>query len=173
MTGRPLDRDIRNDAAGFTLAEEDPRAPDSVALYDDMSVFVLATYPEDEENGIVPTSTEELARDGVLVIARVDGAPAGSGALMAHSPVDGMRALEVKRMLVRPAFRGCGIAEALLNRLEMIAAERGTQKLVLMCGPRQPAALRLYEKAGYSERGPYGKWEAHPLSIFLEKRLAV
>jgi putative acetyltransferase len=173
VTSQPLDQGVRKEATGFTLAEEDPRAPDSVALFDDMSVFVLATYPEDEENGIVPTSTEELARDGVLVIARVGGAPAGSGALMAHPPVDGMRALEVKRMLVRPAFRGRGIAEAVLRRLEAIAVARETQKLVLMCGPRQPAALRLYEKAGYLVRGPYGKWEAQPLSIFLEKRLAV
>jgi putative acetyltransferase len=155
----------------ITIAAEDPRAPDSLALFDEMSEFVLATYPEDEENGIVPTSTEEMAQHGVLLVARVDGAAAGSGALMAHPPVDGLEVLEVKRMLVRPAFRGRGIAERILNELERVAVARGAGKLVLMCGPRQPAALRLYERAGYSVRGPYGKWEAHPLSIFLEKRL--
>ncbi|HEV7691609.1 MAG TPA: GNAT family N-acetyltransferase [Hyphomonadaceae bacterium] len=164
----------RLDHAGvgaLTIAAEDPRAPDSIALFDEMSAFVLATYPEDEENGIVPTSTDELARQGVLLIARVGGVAAGSGALMSHAPVDGLRVMEVKRMLVRPAFRGRGVAERILGGLEDIASARGLQKLVLMCGPRQPAALKLYEKAGYSLRGPYGKWEAHPLSIFMEKRL--
>jgi putative acetyltransferase len=158
-------------AGKITIAEEDPRSADGVALFDDMSAFVLRTYPEDEENGIVPTSTVELARDGVLLIARVDGMAAGSGALMKHEPVDGLRAMEVKRMLVRPAFRGRGIAEKLLQRLETIAGERATQKLVLMCGPRQPEALRLYEKCGYVLRSAYGKHVDHPLSIFLEKRL--
>lgn len=154
-----------------TLAVEDPRAAESIALFDDMSAFVLATYPEDEENGIVPTTTEELAAHGVLVIARVDGVAAGSGALMAHESVDGLRALEVKRMLVRSQFRGRGISKLVLRRLEAIARERGAQKLVLMCGPRQPEALRLYETCGYSQRSAYGKNVDHPLSIFFEKTL--
>lgn len=158
-------------ATGLTLAEEDPRSADAVALFDEMGVFVLNTYPEDEENGIVPTSTENLAQHGVLVIARVDGAPAGTGALMAHDPVDGVAALEVKRMLVRPAFRGHGIAKRLLERLELLARQRGAQKLVLMCGPRQPEALRLYEKSGFAVRNAYGKHVDHPLSIFFEKHL--
>jgi GNAT superfamily N-acetyltransferase len=152
-----------------TLAEEDPRAPDSVALFNEMSAFVIATYPEDEENGIVPTSTEDLAGQGVLVIARVDGQAAASGALMAHEPVDGLASLEVKRMLVRPAYRGRGISRLILQQLEGIAAKRGAEKLVLMCGPRQPEALRLYERCGYFRRNAYGKHVDHPLSIFFEK----
>lgn len=158
-------------ASRVTLAEEDPRSADGVALFDEMSVFVLHTYPEDEENGIVPTSTDELAQHGVLVIARVDGEAAGSGALMAHERVDGLSALEVKRMLVRPAFRGLGISRRVLERLEQIARLRSAQKLVLMCGPRQPEALRLYETSGYVRRSAYGKHHDHPLSIFFEKRL--
>ena len=153
------------------LAVEDPRSPDGLALFDEMSAFVAATYPEDEENGIVPTSTQELAEHGVLVLARVNGATAGSGALMAHEPVDGLRALEVKRMLVRPEFRGRGISRLVLRRLEAIARERGAQKLVLMCGPRQPEALRLYQTCGYSQCSAYGKNVDHPLSIFFEKTL--
>lgn len=157
--------------SGLTVAEEDPRSADAVALFDAMSAFVLETYPEDEENGIVPTTTEEMARDGVLVLARVDGVAAGCGGLMAHAPVDGKSVLEVKRMLVQPAFRGHGISRLVLNLLEQIARQRRVEKLVLMCGPRQPEALRLYETHGYSRRSAYGKHTEHPLSIFFEKRL--
>jgi GNAT superfamily N-acetyltransferase len=154
-----------------TVAVEDPRSPDGMALYDEMSEFVMRTYPEDEENGIVPTTTEELAEHGLLVIARVDGMAAGSGGLMAHEPVDGLATLEVKRVLVRPEFRGWGISKLMLRQLEAIAVERGAQKLVLMCGPRQPEALQLYERNGYSRRSAYGKHVDHPLSIFFEKHL--
>lgn len=150
---------------------EDPRSADSVALYNEMSAFIEATYPEDGENGITQTTTEELAAQGFLAIARVNGAPAGSGALMTHEPVDAMRVFEVKRMLVRPQFRGRGIAKNVLSKIESIARERGAKKLVLMCGPRQPEALRLYETCGYSQRSAYGKHVDHPLSIFFEKTL--
>jgi len=155
----------------ISLDVEDPRAADSIALFDEMSVFVEATYPEDAENGIVATSTDELAEQGLLVVARVDGAPAGSGALMAHELVDGLRALEVKRMMVRPQFRGLGISRHVLGKLEYLARERDAEKLVLMCGPRQPEALRLYETCGYAKRSAYGKHVEHPLSIFFEKHL--
>ncbi len=154
-----------------TLAEEDPRAPDAIALFDEMSAFVLHTYPEDEENGIVPTTTEELAQHGVLVIARANGEAAASGALMSHAPVDGAFAMEVKRMLVRPAFRGMGISKRVLVHLEHAARERRVERLVLMCGPRQPEALRLYERSGYKQRSAYGKHVDHPLSIFFEKNI--
>ena len=153
------------------VSEEDPRSTDAIALFEVMSAFILETYPEDEANGILPTTTEDLVRDGVLVLARVDGAAAGCGALMAHPPVDGADVLEVKRMLVLPEFRGHGISRLVLNKLEQIARQRQAQKLILMCGPRQPNALRLYESNGYVRRSAYGHNIEHPLSIFFEKTL--
>lgn len=158
-------------ATGITLAVEDPRAPDSLALNDAMTAIIEQLYPEDAENGIVPTTTDEMAEHGVLVIARVDGAPAGCGAVMTHPPVDGFEAMEVKRMLVLPGYRGRSLARLVLDRLEQIARGRGARKLVLMCGPRQPEALRIYEAAGFVVRSAYGKHVDHPLSIFFEKHL--
>jgi len=87
-----------------TLCEEDPRSADAVALSDIMAEITFGLYPEDAENGIFPTTTEELVEQGVLVLARVDGEAAACGALMAHGQVDGFDALEVKRMLVLPQF---------------------------------------------------------------------
>ena len=158
-------------ARTISFGIEDPHAADSEALHAEMSAFIDATYPEDAENGIVPTTTAELAKHGYLVIARVDGAPAGSGALMAHEPVDSLPVFEVKRVMVRPQFRGLGLARGVMTKVEQVARERGAQKLVLMCGPRQPEALRLYETCGYSRRSAYGKHNEHPLSIFFEKHL--
>ena len=154
----------------LAIAEEDPRSGESLVLIDEMTAFSRQTYPEDDENGIVLATPEELAK-GVFVVARLDGAAVGIGALLAHPPVDGLAAMEVKRMFVREQVRGRRIAEQVLRWLEIIARTRGVQKLVLLCGPRQPAALRLYERCGYTVRSAYGKYQTHPLSIFLEKRL--
>ena len=43
--------------------------------------------------------------------------------------------------------------------------------LALEAGHRQPAALGLYRSAGFRERGPFGDYQADPLSVFLEKDL--
>jgi putative acetyltransferase len=158
-------------ASRVTLAEEDPLAADSVALGNEMAAIAQRLYPEDAENGVIPTSDKDLAAKGVLVVARVDDVAAGCGGLMPLDPVNGAAALEVKRVMVRPRYRGGGVAQALMTRLEALARERGAQALVLMCGPRQPEALRLYRRCGFVVRPPYGRHAEHPLSIFLEKRL--
>ena len=47
----------------------------------------------------------------------------------------------------------------------------GLPALRLETGVRQPAALRLYERAGYARRGPFGGYPDDPLSVFMEKLL--
>jgi putative acetyltransferase len=42
----------------------------------------------------------------------------------------------------------------------------------LETGISQPDALRLYERAGYVRRGPFGNYGPDPLSVFMEKSLA-
>jgi len=74
-------------------------------------------------------------------------------------------------MFVRPEARGLGIGRQLLEALEAHAAAAGLTVLRLETGVAQPEALRLYERAGYTRRGPFGPYAADPLSVFLEKRL--
>jgi putative acetyltransferase len=154
----------------LTIAAEDPRAQESLVLIDEMTEFSIRTYPEDAENGIILATPEELTQ-GVFVVARLGGWPAGISAVLDHPPVDGEPVMEVKRMYVRQEARGRRIAENMLRWLEIQARIRGARKIVLLCGPRQPEALRLYERCGYSRRSAFGKYEEHPLSIFFEKRL--
>jgi putative acetyltransferase len=155
----------------LTIAEEDPRFGDALILFDEMAAFTRRLYPEDEELGIFPPTPESMARDGVFVVARLGGRAVGSGGLMPLPPIDGLRAMEVKRMYVREEARGRRIGEQVLRWLEIVARSRGAQKLVLLSGPRQPAALRLYERCGYSRRGAFGSYGENDLSIFFEKTL--
>ena len=154
----------------LTIAAEDPREGDALVLYNEMQVFTDRVYPEDASLGIFP-STQEVAQDGVFVVARLGKHAVGTGALMPLGLLDGESAMEVKRMYVREEARGRRIAERILRCLEILARTRGAQKLALLCGPRQPGALRLYERCGFVKRGAFGAYTENSLSIFFEKRL--
>jgi len=90
-----------------TVAMADPRATECVALLDEMEAFTQHTYPEDAPLGIFPPTLDELT-EGVLVLARLDGQAAGTGAIVDADPLDGAATMEVKRMYVREAARGRG-----------------------------------------------------------------
>jgi putative acetyltransferase len=78
---------------------------------------------------------------------------------------------EVKRMFVRPDFRGMSIGKRLLGSLEERARGLGVSCLRLETGIFQPEALALYRAAGFFERGPFGQHRPDPLSVFMEKVL--
>ncbi len=61
----------------------------------------------------------------------------------------GEGALELRRMYVNPSARRGGIASAMLRFAEAECRRCGAEKLVLSTSELQPAALRLYESAGY------------------------
>ncbi|MGH3317761.1 MAG: GNAT family N-acetyltransferase, partial [Nocardioidaceae bacterium] len=109
-------------------------------------------------------------------LACLDGEPAAiggwrlrSGARTAGLP--GTRPAEVKRMFVRAAVRGRGIARAVLGALEASARAEGVDWLVLETGDRQPEAVALYRSAGYTEVTRFGLYACAEGSIYLGKRL--
>ncbi|WP_238016491.1 GNAT family N-acetyltransferase [Dactylosporangium sp. AC04546] len=106
-----------------------------------------------------------LGPNARFVLATVDGVPAGCGALQ---PLDDQTA-EIKRMYVRPAHRGNGIARRVLAALEDLATGSHYRVVRLETGPRQPEAIRLYESAGYRPIPPYGPYVHSPLSLCYEK----
>lgn len=84
-------------------------------------------------------------------LAEVDGIPAGYVALrrldVAGLPMGA--AAECKRLYVRPAFRGKGIAADLLDAMELHAAEAGFRWIYLDSKDDLRSALRIYEERGY------------------------
>jgi putative acetyltransferase len=102
-------------------------------------------------------------------VATLDGAPAGCGGVALF---DGFA--EVKRMYVRPAARGQGVARAILARIEAETRAANLAILRLETGDKQTDALRLYYRYGFTDCGPFGHYAALPpraiaASIFLEK----
>jgi GNAT superfamily N-acetyltransferase len=102
---------------------------------------------------------------GVLLLARVDGAPAGLGGVR-HLDTE---VAEVKSMYLVPAHRGRGLARQLLTRLEEVAREHGCRASRLDTSAYLTAAVALYRAAGYHEVPDYN---ANPKAdLWFEREL--
>jgi len=88
---------------------------------------------------------------GGLWIARVDGAVAGCVALRALVDVnDGAEAGEIKRLYVRPQFRGHSLGTKLIEAAIERAQDGGLNRLLLdTVGGRMERAIGLYRGLGF------------------------
>jgi GNAT superfamily N-acetyltransferase len=143
---------------------DDPVARELVAR-------VQAEYTEryGGPDAAVVDPAEFLPPVGLFLVAEVDGVPAGCGAWRVHGP----GVVEVKRMYVEPSFRRLGLAQVLLDALELTAARAGHRAVVLNSGYRQPEALALYDRAGYGPVAGYGVYADAPGAVFLGKELTL
>jgi GNAT superfamily N-acetyltransferase len=108
----------------------------------------------------------ELGRPGgVLLLARVDGQPAGLGGVR-HLDTE---VAEVKSMFVAPAFRGIGLGRQILVELERIAAEHGCHAVRLDSSDYLAEAIGLYRSAGYTEVPAYNRNDK--ANLWFERQL--
>lgn len=103
-----------------------------------------------------------------VVLAYDREIPVGCGAL---KPFDA-DSYEIKRMFVRPSYRGIGVAQKVLSELETWALESGAFRCVLETGKRQPEAIAFYGKSGYSQIENYGPYRGIENSLCFEKQLS-
>jgi putative acetyltransferase len=105
-------------------------------------------------------------------VVRIGGVAAGCGGVALFEDF-----AEVKRMYISPRFRGQGGAESLLVRIEAETVLAGLGLLRLETGRAQPAAVRIYERCGFTRCGAFGAYLAmapHRVahSLFYEKHLS-
>ena len=142
-----------------------PRLPGARQLIAELDDYLNRLYAADRNYLL---DVEALcAPEVAFFVARLDGEIAACGALRR---IDDACA-ELKRMYVRPAFRGQGLGRAMLLALESHARSAGVRRLVLETGVDQPEALALYERHRYVRRTRYGEYRDHATSVFFEKAL--
>lgn len=107
----------------------------------------------EEELADLPGAYAEPA--GALIVALVDGKPAGCGALRPLLDVDYPNACEMKRLYVRHAFRRIGLGRQLARRLMDLAIGAGYSTLLLDTLDDMEAARGLYLSLGFEEVPPY------------------
>lgn len=146
---------------------ESPNQPEIIALIKELDAYQDTLYPAEARYALDLTSLEQ--GNLLFAVARDDrDAAFGCGALV----LDG-DAAELKRMYVSPTHRGQGAAAAILNRLEAEASNRNCLLIQLETGPFQPEALAFYKKHGFQLCRAFGDYPEHPLSVFMEKELAI
>ena len=85
---------------------------------------------------------------GALFIARSTDGKREAAGCVALRPLDATTG-EIKRLYVRPAYRGTGLGSKLAGRVLDAARAAGYQRLVLDTLDRMEAAVRLYSKLGF------------------------
>ncbi len=109
---------------------------------------------------------------GTLLLARVAGELAGCVALR---PIDevGPGYCEMKRMYVRPAFRGQGIGRVLAERLVADGKRMGYRVMKLDTDSHEKftAAIALYRSLGFVECTRYNA-DPDPRTLWFELKLA-
>ncbi len=134
-------------------------------LISELEAELAQHYPAESRHGY---SVEKLLREGVaFFVARVQGRAAGCGGVQ----IFGAEYAELKRMYVRPEFRGRRIGKLMLDRLAARAEEAGVRLLRLETGIHQSAAIRLYEAYGFRRRTAFAPYRDDPLSLYYEKSL--
>lgn len=150
----------------LTLARERPDSHDAVALIAELEAILIPLSPPASRHGL---SVEQLIAQQVLFyVLRVDNMAAACGGIKVF---DGEYA-EVKRMYVRPAFRGQGCARRVLAHLASEARARGAGVLRLETGLNQVEAIALYASSGFYRIPPFGAYRPDPHSLFFEKSIA-
>ena len=92
---------------------------------------------------------------GALLLAHVDGAIAGCCALRPLDSSDYVNAAEMKRLYVRPAFRGLGLGRLLAEAILDAASMAGYDSVLLDTLNDMEIARAMYEELGFKEIPPY------------------
>src|SRR6266540_1037726 len=108
-----------------SITPERPDTADAQALIAELESELAPLYPSESRHGY---SVEKLLREGVaFFLIRQDGTPAGCGGVQ----LVGTEYAEVKRMYVRPQFRGLGLAQLMLDHLADYVQSQGVHVLWL------------------------------------------
>jgi GNAT superfamily N-acetyltransferase len=161
---------------------EDPDALDLIARLNDE---LTGRYDDPSDNHFRLEPDEVSPGVGAVVVGRLADRAVACGAIRRIRDLDrdidgdldgdvhgnGRRIAEIKRMYVAPDARGNKLGAAILDRLEHEASVLGIDQLVLETGSRQPEAIQMYERAGFTARERWGEYAQAPHSRCFEKHL--
>ena len=148
----------------ITLKRTDSDDPDFLTLVNALDKDLEARYGEQQT---FFNQFNKLTHINNVVVAYVDGTPAGCGAFKEFEP----GTVEIKRMFVAAEHRGKGIAMQIINELETWAAGLNYHACILETANKQPEAIKLYQKCGYGVTENYGVYVGVEISICMRKGL--
>jgi putative acetyltransferase len=113
--------------------------------------------------------------DGRLLLVEYEGALAGCVALhkiaLRNESEAGSEVCEMKRLYLRPAFRGKGLGRALADRIIAEARQIGYKRMRLdTVEPVMKDAVAMYRRIGFREIAPYCN-NPMPGALYMELQL--
>lgn len=153
-----------SDIPKIQVARCDPHDAEATALLRASHALMQKLFAEEDNHYL---EIDELCAAGIhFFVARVGSETLGCIALAEKEGYG-----EVKSMFVDDAARGQGVGAALFAHLEDEARGLSLPILRLETGNTLYAAHRLYQRHGFTQRGPFGDYADSPASLFMEKTL--
>ncbi|WP_428030795.1 GNAT family N-acetyltransferase [Ancylobacter sp.] len=126
------------------------------------SVGFMHPVAPDKARAFARATLEAAARGERIVLgAYVEGVLASTVTLLLALPENQPHRAEIAKMMTLPAFRGRGLARALLIEAERLARAEGRTLLVLDTAEQEGAA-GLYEKQGFQRAGALPDYALKP-----------
>jgi ribosomal protein S18 acetylase RimI-like enzyme len=131
--------------------------PDAALLVNALYTEQVATYGFADRPELDPPVTYQSPA-GLFVVAyappgRSAAEAVGCGGVRTYDP--DRQVAEIRKMYVRPAWRGRGVGHHILDHLERHAAAGHARSVLLETGVHNTAAIRLYTSVGYQPIQPY------------------
>ncbi len=155
----------------MNIERVDPASEAAGRLIAMSDAYMAALYPAESNHML---SVDALLQDNVIFLGcHMDGHLAACGAVKILFDDDEQLSYgEIKRVFVPQEFRGRGLSKHIMRALEDHLLDQDIRVVRLETGIRQPEALGLYFRLGYTERAAFGQYEEDPLSVFMEKILS-
>ena len=144
------------------IIRTDAKNLDFIRLIYELDAYLKVTDGEDHEFYNQFNGLDNIKN---VVIAYKDKQAIGCGAFKKFDN----ETAEIKRMYVKINHRGYGIAQAILNSLELWALEKDFKKCILETGDRQIEAIKFDFKSGYIRIANYGQYAQMDNSNCFEK----
>jgi putative acetyltransferase len=130
--------------------------------------FTTYLANQDFEVELATLPGEYAPPGGALLLARAGAEPVGC---VGFKPLEPPAVCEMKRLYVRPATRGAGVAERLVRQLLRMAGNAGYARIRLDTLPSMRDAHRLYSRLGFHEIPAYCE-NPVPGARYMERELA-
>ena len=150
----------------FSISEVDKSDSDLLWLVSELDAFQNELYPTESNHCLdLSTVTDEQLR--CIIVRDEGGLPAGCGALLFHEN----GSAEIKRVYIRPEYRGRKLGEQIVSAIETIASEKNLSLLQLETGIHHQPAIALYRRCGYEICNAFPPYATDPLSVYMCKKL--
>lgn len=153
----------------MSIRVDSPRTPDVLALLEEHLAEMHATSPAESVHALGVQALEHPSITLWSARAAEDGTLLGVGALKTHPDATG----ELKSMRTTAEARGRGVAAAILHAIVERARRDGLTELNLETGaePHFASARRLYERHGFTRRGPFAEYVDDPNSVYYGRAI--